>query len=272
VSVIYINSYQFATPAGPTRLLDAYPGATAAYSLRQLRTGAINAIRVRRSSDNTEQDFTPAQITNGTLTAFCGAGNGLVRTWYDQSANNFHASQSDPAKQYLIVQNGSLITKNGKPSVLCDGIDDSMPTNSGIIAQPLTLAAVYSPNSINVNNHIVDGASVTARVVLGPIGSTNQYRLFAGSNARGGTVTTAQSLWFATANTTSSSLFINSSAVFTNQNIGANSLNNFVITGDPENQSNNADGYLQELVLYASNQSANRAGIEANINAHYSIF
>jgi len=39
-------------------LLDLYPGATVAYSLRKLRTAySGSAIRVRRSSDNTEQDF-----------------------------------------------------------------------------------------------------------------------------------------------------------------------------------------------------------------------
>jgi hypothetical protein len=39
-------------------LLDTYTGAAVAYSLRKLRTNySGNAIRVRRSSDNTEQDF-----------------------------------------------------------------------------------------------------------------------------------------------------------------------------------------------------------------------
>jgi hypothetical protein len=32
------------------------------------------------------------------------------------------------------------------------------------------------------------------------------------------------------------------------------------------------DGNIQELVMYESDQSANRAGIEANINTHYTIY
>jgi hypothetical protein len=41
-----------------TPLLDNYPGATVAYSLRKLRTAySGNAIKVRRSSDNLEQDI-----------------------------------------------------------------------------------------------------------------------------------------------------------------------------------------------------------------------
>jgi hypothetical protein len=39
-------------------LLDTYSGAAVAYSLRKLRTAySGSAIRVRRSSDNAEQDF-----------------------------------------------------------------------------------------------------------------------------------------------------------------------------------------------------------------------
>ena len=93
MSIIYINPYQFAA-AGPTFLLDDYPGAAAAYSLRQLRTGVTNVVRVRRDNDDAEDDFTATEVSDGTLAAWVGAGNnGFVRTWYDQSGNNYHAGQ-----------------------------------------------------------------------------------------------------------------------------------------------------------------------------------
>ena len=61
-------------------------GANAAYSLRyvyQDYSGSV--VRVRRSSDNEEQDFDPTGITNGALESFVGAGNdGFVTTWYNQ--------------------------------------------------------------------------------------------------------------------------------------------------------------------------------------------
>jgi len=40
----------------------------------------------------------------------------------------------------------------------------------------------------------------------------------------------------------------------------------------PDVAAYSANIYLQELVLYESDQSTNRAAIEANINAHYSIY
>jgi hypothetical protein len=75
-------------PLARPLLLDAVPGAAAAYSLRQLSnayTGPV--VTVRRSSDNAEADFKASEIDDGTLAAFCGAGDGLVKTWHDQSGN-----------------------------------------------------------------------------------------------------------------------------------------------------------------------------------------
>jgi hypothetical protein len=81
-------------PLARPLLLDAVPGAAAAYSLRQLSnayTGPV--VTVRRSSDDAEADFKASEIDDGTLTAFCGAGDGLVKTWHDQSGNGRDASQ-----------------------------------------------------------------------------------------------------------------------------------------------------------------------------------
>ena len=39
-------------PVAGNYLLDIYPGAAAAYSLRQIRTGVTNVVRVRRDNDD----------------------------------------------------------------------------------------------------------------------------------------------------------------------------------------------------------------------------
>ena len=61
--------------------------AAAAYSLRNLKTSYTGSvIRVRRSVDNAEADFTADEITDGTLLAWVGntaSDNGFVTTWYD---------------------------------------------------------------------------------------------------------------------------------------------------------------------------------------------
>ena len=49
-------------------LLNEYPGAAAAYSLRKLSGAVSNVVRVRRASDNDEKDFTALQVSSGELT------------------------------------------------------------------------------------------------------------------------------------------------------------------------------------------------------------
>jgi hypothetical protein len=102
-----------------TALLDIYPGATAAYSLRNLRGARLNnpVIRVRRSNDNTEQDFTAGQITDGSLITFCGVNSGFVTTWYDQSTALNNAVQTSTSIQPRIVNAGVLETDSGLPAI-----------------------------------------------------------------------------------------------------------------------------------------------------------
>jgi hypothetical protein len=67
-----------------TPLLDTYSGAAAAYSLRLLdSTYTGSAIRVRRSSDNTEQDIgfnVFGELDTVSLTAFAGVGDAFVQS------------------------------------------------------------------------------------------------------------------------------------------------------------------------------------------------
>lgn len=96
--------------SGQRPLLDSYTAAVG-YSLRRLRTAYTgSAVRVRRSSDNAEQDigFVSGRLDTASLLSFCGAGNGFVTTWYDQVGTN-NAGQGTAADQPQIVSSGSLI-------------------------------------------------------------------------------------------------------------------------------------------------------------------
>lgn len=61
-------------------------------------------LRVRRSSDNAEQDCT----TVAGILSFCGAGNGFVVTVYDQTGNGRNLTQGTAANQAKIVTSGAL--------------------------------------------------------------------------------------------------------------------------------------------------------------------
>ena len=94
----------------------------AGYSLRKAVSAYTGpAIRVRRSSDDTEQDinFTTAnELDTDALTTFVGAGNdGFVTTWYDQAGSN-DMIQPTAANQPRIVIAGTVQTMdNGTPAI-----------------------------------------------------------------------------------------------------------------------------------------------------------
>jgi hypothetical protein len=101
---------------GNPLLLDAYPNSYMAYSMFKLRTAyAGSCLRVRRSSDNNEQDigFVNNYLDTASLLTFVGANNGFVVKWYDQSGNVRDLSRATAVNQPQIVVSGSLITRNG---------------------------------------------------------------------------------------------------------------------------------------------------------------
>jgi hypothetical protein len=92
---VYVNPSLTTTTTTTTTtagllLLDAYSGGSAAFSLRKLRAAyAGSAIRVRRSSDNTEQDigFVNNQLDTGSLLSFAGSQNLILYSeQFDQSS------------------------------------------------------------------------------------------------------------------------------------------------------------------------------------------
>lgn len=99
------------TADGPTLLL----------SMRKLNPAYTGkCLRVRRSSDNTEQDidFTvDGELDTTALLAFCGAGSGYVVTWYDQSGSGNNFGMATAGGQPRIVNAGVVDTFGGKPAI-----------------------------------------------------------------------------------------------------------------------------------------------------------
>jgi hypothetical protein len=110
----------------PSLLLDLYPSTAGQYFMHKVSSTYTGAcIRVRRSSDNAEQDigFVGLDLDTAALTSFVGSGDGLVTTWYSQSGF-FNLTQISSASQPAIVLGGALQTLNGKPCLKFDGLND----------------------------------------------------------------------------------------------------------------------------------------------------
>ena len=261
-----------------TGLLDTYSGAAAAYSLRKLRTAYTgSAIRVRRSSDNAEQDFGFVNniLDTASLLTFCGAGDGFVTTWYDQSGNANNANQSTAALQPTIVESGILLTVNSKPNIKF----------YDVFSHNLRLTSTIATGTSSYNSFVGKRASSAKALIglAGDISSSVQYlfSLFFDNKYYLQAKTTQYQLSSSTDTTTNQLLLtgLNSAgtiSMYKNGGVIASSATSATYTPSINNigkytsvSTNNA---LQEIVFYNSDQSSNRTGIESNINTFYSIY
>jgi hypothetical protein len=253
-TVVPISAFSF--------LLDTYSGAAAAYSLRKLRsTYSGSSIRVRRSSDNTEQDFGFVNniLDTASLLSFVGAGNGFVTTWYDQSGNARNILQSTAANQPQIVSSGSVLVHNSKPAMTFDGTNDAFSRDLSGFATTSQFFVLNTPDTMYLYPHYQStNYGWVAQQGQSSSGLPNGYG--------------------------SPSLYVNNSLFSgTTRNDVYNSLNGYKAVchqganAFPIWEFGNYSGFnfacnFQEFVYYGSNQNANRTGIFSNINTFYSIY
>ena len=274
------------TPA-PSLLLDTYTNAAVAYSLRKLRTAySGSAIRVRRSSDNAEQDiaFVGNDLDTASLLTFCGAGNGFVTTWYDQSGNGLNSSMSTAISQPRIVNAGVLDVKNLKPAFRFDGSNDYL-TRSALTA--LNSGNTYSIFSVSANqttgvfSDIFNTNNTSSRLNIAVDTRTTGgfYRIATLTNTGGTGYATNLPALDGTSNQRLQTVVVNGFNMAGWKNGVAGSTDTY--TGSYTNSRfdigtflNNRylNGYIQELVIYPSNQTTNRTGIESNIKSFYTIY
>lgn len=119
-------------PAPSLLLLDNFPGAQVAYSLRKLRSSYNGpAIRVRNTIIQSETDIGFLSDGNLDIQALLdfnalGFGNTDVVTWYDQSGNGIDLIQNTQDEAPLIVVSGVVQKSNNAVAMVFDGIDDDM--------------------------------------------------------------------------------------------------------------------------------------------------
>ena len=266
-------------------LLDDYPNAAAAYSVRKLRTAYTgSAIRVRRSSDNAEQNigFTAlGNLDTTSLTSFCGSSNGFVTTWYDQSGNGLNVTQTTAANQPQIVSSGSVILQNSKPAIYFDGINDvlnGIALSNYITASTFSNIAVFNPIALTTNSGAMEGND--AYWMDGAAGYAGVYwrttgNLFAGvwdgnlKQASVGITANTQITAFAKlasgfiSISKNNGTFVNAA---TNQ-IQAISQNLTIAKSTVYAEIN-----AQELIFYKTDQTSNVSGINNNVNSYYAIY
>jgi hypothetical protein len=302
---IYIDSYRFGIPPVPGLLLDSFPGAAAAYSLRLLDndyTGQCVKVRRKSDGDSTDIGFSGGVLDTNALKTFCGTGGTdtcWVRVWYDQSGNNRTARSDTAARQPMIMTSGVIRRQGGTPTIFYDGatgadaklfrIDAGSMTNniSHFSAFDVRRLADTTSATTRLLYSITTGTTTAARILSQKEGAGQKYQSLgrrldadaidgmSSANNHPGTQIGVTALY----NYSSATLnaFVNGSTFATDntfQTAGNTSATNplFAYIGSNAPFTATWQGTITELIFYESDQSTNRAAIETNINAFYSIY
>jgi hypothetical protein len=282
---------------GRSRVLNTY-NALAAYSLRKLDyVYSGPAINVRRTSDNTTSSIgfdSNGNLDTGSLLTFTGTSSGFVHTWYDQSGNNKHISQSVTGSQPQIVNSGAIITpktfetftnlginpnnNNTKPAVFFNNDLLDLGSSIGPIAQAsyyivfnLALTgtgdgySLFYTNTDSANSAWNYGNGYGYPNVFSPDGS-GRRNAFPTAPPNGGTT-----LWSAFHGPGSPmSIFLQG-----NINKGTNTELTFS-SGSMFKVGRGTDysfrGSIQEIILYPDSSTTRKNFVENNINNFYQIY
>ena len=267
--------------------LDNFGGAEIAYSLRRLSSTYNGpAIEVRRDSDNTYQDigFTEnGNLDEYALTSFVGSGSAYIRTWYDQSSNARHAPASVESIQPRIVNSGTIEKINGKPAIYFDfnnlqrfghvNFNATSKSHFSIfhVVQHYSLTAIadqayYSWEtsrtlSKGTNVALQDSANVSHSIDWSDPAVDTQY-------IKSATVNGSTGGYSAYINGTEDvsgtfSGYSGAFSTFTNNRHGI---------GYRNNGSFYLRGYMQEIMVYHTNQETDQRVMQESINNYYGVY
>lgn len=272
-------------------LLDAVTTATGAWSLRKLRAAySGSCIRVRRSSDNTEQNigFVGNFLDSSSLTTFVGANNGFVVTWYDQSGVGRNLTQTTATAQPQIVSSGSIITEGSKAAVTFNGTSQFMNVANTLPTYPI----LTTSHSL----HLVGKSTLTGGASAGFINyrSTTpsdrpelRYGLLLGTSTilywnagnavnalTGFTTYSLHSSYYTSVSGVTVNCYRNGSSV-----ASGNRADNWSSSLAPTFQIGYYSvalayrgGVMQEMIVWNTDKTSNKTTIDSNVNSFYAIW
>jgi hypothetical protein len=271
-------------------LFDTYGGGRVGYSLRKLSsTYTGSAVRVRRSNDNSEQDigFVGQNFDSASLSTFVGANSAFVTKWYDQTDNNRTAAQTTAGNQPRIVNAGTIEVENGKTAINFGTNSNNwwldLPTGALAASNLCSYFQVARINTFGSSNAGVFAPSTTnstgIEILQHDVISIPSYMRLnnTAKNTAANTLWTnnAQSMFTFITNASSTAAWKNATSVTLSSTTAMGTLGFtgvYAIGRYAGGSSNVMSGEWQELVIYQSDETSNRTGIQGNINTYYGIY
>jgi len=245
------------------------------YSFRQLPGYSGNCLTTRRASDNTSLavGFDSGYLKKSDISTFCSGTDGHALIWNDQSGQGNSLNMSDltgTAALPLIYSGGAFYVVNGKEGVNFSGNRYLRLLGGLTRVQFKSMFAVIKVTSFGTVNYLLwNTITKTDAVFLG--GTT-------GGVSGMGILENGALKFQNTSENTNQNLhsYISGSQkkVWTNDADEATEAAPFseIYFSGVSRQGFSINGTLQELILYSSDQTANRAAIQDDINAYYSIY
>jgi hypothetical protein len=257
------------------------------YSFRKLDINYKGpAIRVRRSSDNSERDIffkSNGDLDEDSLTSFIGGNTGTISIWYNQNGALGRDLKSSGNSQPVIINAGSIIRANNKPAIDFDGNQDSMFTDSRLLQNlpNFTMLCVLNNNVGQSSSHIAGQSSSSGATLFSltmpPTAPTTRLRM-----SLGGVValdTTSIVLDGITKLVCTECIFPGTALISVNGIIEAtSSISSFSFADRTFSIGWNAaatpfySGLMSELLVFQPNVSTYKSAIENNINSYYKIY
>ena len=305
---IYIDSYRFGAAVSDDLLLDSFPTAELALSLRKLdKDYTGNCITIQKDNGDTSNvAFSGNYLDTAAVKTFCGTGAGdscRVRVWFDQSGNARNPRQNTAASQPLIMINGALNYENGEivlnfraameiPSSQSSFNFLHNQSGNGTIFTIAKFGNTSDPNTFSflLDNSQGSGSNVGITIFYDDRSSVSRNNSHNISIARGFSGTENLTVNFTENNRIAANqIQLVYSRVNPNNATAANrakgAINGGAEYGNNTNaltaSNNNATYNLsvggdlffgQELIIYAADKSSDKSAIEGNINRFYSIY
>lgn len=277
-------------------LVNSYPGAAGAYSVRRLSTSYEGPLMtVVRTSDSATYDVgydDDGNMDTAGLLTFIGTDEGRVSTWYDQSGNGYDVTdQGNSGRRPVIVYSGgTLVTTNGQPSLDFNLTYGGCALATGVtsltefISDDITLIVVgtnedtststmvwIGEDSTGEKTYLRNVSSLTPQWVRDTAAGFDNFPSPVGALTSG-----AQFVQFMYSDLADQEMGWEINGTFSSgaRSVGTMNTSDGLGFAAPNTTggSGGFDGMFQEVIIYPTNENANRSGIIDNINTYYSIF
>ena len=274
VELLAVDAFRSSEEVTPVAnlFLDQYgEDCDAAYSVRKLRAGYEgSAFRVRRTSDDTEQDIgfdSDGNLDESALTTFVGANDGYIVKWYDQTTNGNDATQATTSRQMRVVSSGTVDKLGTKVAPISNATRVHYEMDSAVsVTPPQTSVAVIKSSLTGGTNHFI-GETLSGTYRFS--GHDDFLFLNGGSSISANGLSQAHMIAVGLCNGASSEIRANGSQEATGNTSGnAYSIN--IVFG--VNATNNFEGNMQEILIYTADKTSDIDDMESNINTYFSVY